>query len=145
MNRISQSVRSKIMASIKGKDTTPEMIVRAYMHASGLRYRLHTRVNDTHPDLVFPRYSAAIFVHGCFWHQHRNCRHARVPTVRRKFWSNKFRANRKRDAKQTTQLLRAGWRVATIWECKLSENAQKKSLSRLYAWIQGNHARIEIG
>jgi len=138
-------IRSKIMASIRGKDTSPELVVRTYLHGVGLRYRVHTALDGIHPDLVFPKYNAIVFVHGCFWHQHRRCGKAGVPRVRRNFWKDKFKANIKRDARQKSYLLRVGWRVATVWECNLAESVRNKSLKMLYKWIQSKRRVIEIG
>lgn len=106
------------MSRIRGRDTKPEMFVRRGLHACGFRYRLQDRQLPGRPDLVFPRYHAVIFVHGCFWHGH-DCPMFKLPTTRREFWDAKIASNRSRDERTTTALLESGWRVATVWECSL--------------------------
>ena len=107
------------MAAIKGKDTRPEKALRSVLHASGLRYRLHARDVPGRPDLLFPRFDAVVFVHGCFWHRHPDCRYATIPASRKEFWQTKFAANVTRDRKVWDTLVDAGWRVAVVWECAL--------------------------
>jgi DNA mismatch endonuclease (patch repair protein) len=106
------------MSRIKGKDTKPEMLVRKGLHSCGLRFRLHDRKLPGHPDLVFPRYGAVVFVHGCFWHAH-GCALSKLPRTRQDFWEAKLEANAQRDRKATEALLAAGWRVLIVWECAL--------------------------
>lgn len=104
------------MSRIRGRDTKPEMILRRGLHARGLRFRLHRRDLPGRPDLVFPRYRAIIFVHGCFWHGH-GCELCKIPTTRSEFWKAKFASNVERDIKVVTELLKYGWRVMVVWEC----------------------------
>ncbi len=106
------------MSRIRGRNTKPEMLIRRGLHACGLRYRLHDRKLPGQPDLVFPRYRAVIFVHGCFWHGH-DCPMFKLPTTRREFWSKKIASNRARDERIDATLLGLGWRVANVWECSL--------------------------
>lgn len=106
------------MSRIRGRDTKPEMLVRRGLHACGFRYRLQDRQLPGRPDLVFPRYHAVIFVHGCFWHGH-DCQMFKLPTTRREFWETKITSNRSRDEWATAALVELGWRVATVWECSL--------------------------
>lgn len=119
------------MAAIKGRDTSPELTVRRFLHDRGLRYRLHARNLPGRPDIVIRRLRTVVFVHGCFWHQHTGCRFAVMPKSNRVFWEAKLLGNRKRDRRTAALLRRAGWRVCTIWECSLSEG----SLERLYGQI----------
>jgi DNA mismatch endonuclease (patch repair protein) len=105
-----------MMSGIKGKNTKPEMTLRHGLHALGFRYRLHDRRLPGKPDLVFPKYRAVIFVHGCFWHGH-DCHLFKLPQTRTEFWQEKIRANRNRDEAAYGQIVRAGWRIAEIWEC----------------------------
>jgi DNA mismatch endonuclease (patch repair protein) len=112
-------VRSRIMAAITGKDTQPELAVRRVLHAMGRRFRLHRKDLPGRPDVVLPRSRAVVFVHGCFWHGH-SCRKARLPSTRRAFWRNKIEGNRRRDRRNRDALRRLGWRVLTVWECRLS-------------------------
>ncbi|WP_448132900.1 very short patch repair endonuclease [Stenotrophomonas rhizophila] len=106
------------MSRIRGRDTKPEMIIRLGLHAMGFRYRLQDRSLPGRPDLVFPRYGAALFVHGCFWHGH-DCALFKMPETRRDFWERKIASNRLRDQQSEAYLLEQGWRVATVWECSL--------------------------
>jgi len=109
--------RRKCMASIKGRDTKPEMIVRKKVHALGFRYSLHRNDLPGKPDLVFSRFKKVIFVHGCFWHKHR-CRYGRVkPKTNAAFWSSKRESNRLRDLKKRKILKKIGWGTLIVWEC----------------------------
>jgi DNA mismatch endonuclease (patch repair protein) len=107
-----------MMASIRGKNTKPEMIVRRALHARGFRYTLHNRKLPGSPDLCFPKYRAVIFVHGCFWHGH-GCKLFKWPKTRPQFWMLKINSNRRRDVAARKVLHAQGWRVTTIWECSL--------------------------
>lgn len=106
------------MSRIRGRNTKPEMLIRRGLHACGFRYRLHDRKLLGRPDLIFARYRAVIFVHGCFWHGH-DCPLFKLPETRRDFWGAKISSNRSRDKRVEEALLEQGWRVATIWECSL--------------------------
>ena len=106
------------MSRIRGRDTKPEMLVRRALHGRGLRYRLHSTELSGKPDLVFPRHRVALFVHGCFWHQH-GCHLTKLPEVRRDFWEAKLSRTRKRDALAVQDLVASGWRVLIVWECAL--------------------------
>jgi len=111
--------RSEIMRAVKGKDTKPEITLRKALHRLGYRYRLNVRDLPGKPDLVFPKYKAVIFVHGCFWHGHACKRGRRTPKTNRAYWSEKIARNRARDKKNAAALKAAGWRVITVWECEL--------------------------
>jgi DNA mismatch endonuclease (patch repair protein) len=106
------------MSRIRGRDTAPEMLVRRALHARGYRYRLHDRKLPGRPDLVFTKYHAVIFVHGCFWHGH-DCPHFKWPATRREFWEEKIKGNIERDARAIDSLKARGWRVLVVWECAL--------------------------
>jgi DNA mismatch endonuclease (patch repair protein) len=116
---VSPDIRSRMMAGIRGKNTKPELIVRRALHAHGFRYRLHARELPGKPDLVFPKFRAVIFVHGCFWHGHE-CHLFRWPGSSVEFWKKKLSANIERDLKVRQQLTENGWRICEIWECALS-------------------------
>lgn len=118
-DRVSAAVRSRIMRSIRGTDTAPELLVRSALHRRGFRFRIHVRGLPGRPDIVLPRYRTAILVHGCFWHRHPRCRCATVPRTRTAYWSAKFAANRRRDRRTVRALERAGWRVIVLWECEV--------------------------
>lgn len=106
------------MRRIRGKDTKPEVLIRRGLHAAGLRFRLHSRQLPGRPDLIFPRYSAAIFVNGCFWHGH-DCTLCKIPATRRTFWTAKIARNAERDRQVIRELLSSSWRVLIVWECSL--------------------------
>jgi DNA mismatch endonuclease, patch repair protein len=128
---VAPAVRSRMMGSIHGRDTQPEMRVRRYLHAVGLRFRLQARDLPGRPDIVFPSRKLAIFVHGCFWHRHPNCVYATTPSTRPDFWQAKFSANTARDAAAVAKLKELGWRVLTIWECESRSEFDLDSL----AWV----------
>lgn len=115
--------RSAQMSLIKGRDTKLEMIVRKALHARGLRYRLHAKDLPGKPDIVFRGRRIAIFIHGCFWHQHPDpgCRLARMPKSRQEFWMPKLRGNRSRDVEVKAKLEADGWGVVEVWECQLNQ------------------------
>lgn len=111
--------RSRIMRAVKGKDTTPELIVRRMVHAMGYRFRLHRKDLPGKPDIVFPKRRKVIFVHGCFWHGHDCVRGTRIPKANADYWSSKITRNGLRDKANVAALKRLGWRTAIIWECEL--------------------------
>lgn len=115
--------RSRVMARVKGKNTTPELTVRRALHALGARFRLHRKDLPGAPDIVLPGRRLAIFVHGCFWHGHDCARGSRVPKANRDYWVAKVARNRARDATSTVALEADGWRVETIWECEIKDAA----------------------
>lgn len=127
---LSPAVRSRMMASIKGRDTRPEMAVRRAMHAAGLRFRLHRRDLPGTPDLVFPKHSTVVFVHGCFWHRHSRCRFATLPASNRLWWKEKLAKNRVRDGRKQRALRREGWTVIVVWECELRDPRTLPRLAR---------------
>jgi DNA mismatch endonuclease (patch repair protein) len=114
---VDKATRSRMMAGIRGINTKPEIIVRKFLHRHGFRYRLHADSLPGRPDLVLPKYKLAIFIHGCFWHQHAGCRFATVPAQNREKWATKFQQNRERDSCNINLLLAGNWRVFVIWEC----------------------------
>ncbi len=120
MDRISKEHRSWNMSRIRSGDTKPERIVRSLLHGRGYRFRLHRKDLPGKPDIVLPKYKTVIFVHGCFWHRHKGCKHASTPKTRKDFWQTKFNSNIERDIKAQKQLNSAGWKIIIIWECELS-------------------------
>ncbi|HYD45711.1 MAG TPA: DNA mismatch endonuclease Vsr [Phenylobacterium sp.] len=115
--------RSAVMRRVKGKGTTPELKVRRLLTRLGARYRLHRKHLPGSPDIVLPGRRLAIFVHGCFWHGHDCARGARVPKANRDYWVAKVERNRARDARNLEALAGQGWRVETIWECEMRDEA----------------------
>lgn len=117
VDTFTKSERSRIMAAVKSKDTTPEMVVRRVVHALDYRYRLHIKSLPGTPDLVFARLRKVINVSGCFWHMH-GCGRCRIPASRHEYWLAKLQRNRRRDRRTRGQLRRLGWDVLTVWECQ---------------------------
>ena len=115
--------RSAVMRRVKGRDTTPELKVRKALTCLGARYRLQRKDLPGKPDIVLPGRKLTLFVHGCFWHGHHCARGGRVPKQNRDYWVGKVERNRMRDAKTHEALAALGWRVETIWECDLKDEA----------------------
>lgn len=116
--------RSKIMRGVKQAHTQPELLVRRALHAQGYRFRLHRKDLAGRPDIVLPKHGLAIFVHGCFWHQHAGCKDGRLPTSNEAYWTPKLKRNVERDREKSLALMQLGWRVAVVWECEaLDPNA----------------------
>lgn len=111
------ATRSYNMSRIRSKDTKPEMLVRKYLFSQGFRYRLHDKKLPGKPDIVLPKYKTVIFVHGCFWHGHANCKYYVVPKTRTDWWLEKINKNLANDKKAIKELKKAGWRVINVWEC----------------------------
>ncbi|NCC65434.1 MAG: DNA mismatch endonuclease Vsr [Spirochaetia bacterium] len=112
--------RSRIMASIKAKDTKAELIVRRYLFRQGFRFRVNDVRLVGRPDIVLPKYKSVIFIHGCFWHAHQGCKYFTMPRTNREFWERKLQKNRERDQKVCARLLSLGYNVFIVWECELS-------------------------
>ncbi len=130
--------RSEVMARIRGRDTKPELALRSLVHRQGYRFTVNGPKNRTlpgRPDLVFPKHRVVVFVHGCFWHGHENCRHFRLPKSRRKWWAAKIAGNRARDLRNENALRDLGWHVVTIWECALRTAAARQ-------WLSGRLTRL---
>lgn len=119
--------RHRCMAAIKSNDTKPEMLVRRYLHALGYRYGLHNKKLPGSPDIVLRRLRTVIFINGCFWHGHDNCKYYRLPKTNPDFWRYKIDANRARDARTASALRALGWHVIVIWECTLRTVAQREA------------------
>jgi DNA mismatch endonuclease (patch repair protein) len=146
VDTVDSQTRSKIMSSVGQKDTGAEIVLRTALHRIGLRYRLHDRSLPGSPDLVFPRFHAAIFVHGCYWHCH-GCYRSTIPKSRRQFWTDKFDANRSRDQRNVSVLLERGWRVLTVWECALRGKTAGPSSAvaqAVRAWLDSSERVGEI-
>jgi DNA mismatch endonuclease (patch repair protein) len=142
---LSAEERSRNMSLIRGAHTHPERVLRGGLHRAGLRFRLHRNDLEGRPDVVLPRYSAAIFVHGCFWHQHPGCRDATMPKTRKRFWTEKFAQNHLRDKRQTAALLAAGWRVLIVWECALKAvNTREAAIAEAIRWIVSSSSYAEV-
>ncbi len=127
----SKVTRSYNMSQIRGKNTKPEMIVRKYLFANGLRYKLHDKKLPGKPDLVFPRRKTVIFVNGCFWHGHAGCSYFVIPKTRTRWWMDKINGNKIKDAENIKALINLGWKVIIVWACDLRPSNKEKRLTKL--------------
>jgi DNA mismatch endonuclease (patch repair protein) len=118
-DHVTRARRSAMMAAVRGKNTTPELLVRSAAHRLGLRFRLHSARLPGQPDLVFPKWRTVIFVNGCFWHRHPGCKRTTMPKSNATFWRRKFRENTRRDTVNYERLAALGWRVVIMWQCEL--------------------------
>jgi DNA mismatch endonuclease (patch repair protein) len=142
MDRITTEARSRIMAAVRGKDTTPERVVRSLLHRLGVRFRLHRKDLPGRPDIVLPARRMAIFVHGCFWHRHAGCKRTTSPASNREYWQAKFRANRARDRRNEKTLIALGWRVVVLWECETRDlDRLTRTLRALLRCASSNSSR----
>jgi len=121
-----KKTRSFNMSQIKGKDTKPELLVRKFLFPKGFRYRLYVKTLPGKPDIVLPRYKAIVFIHGCFWHGHENCKYFIIPKTRTEWWLNKIVKTKTRDEIEKYKLQEMGWKIITIWECELESEGNKK-------------------
>lgn len=125
-DHLSSENRSKNMAAIKAKNTSPEIKVRRLLFSKGIRFRLHTKNLPGKPDITIKKYKTAIFVHGCFWHSHKGCNRSNIPKSNQEYWIKKISKNVERDEKNKFSLLEQGWKVFIIWECE-TKNQEKLS------------------
>lgn len=116
--------RSRLMSRVRSKNTKPELLIRSLLHRNGLRFRLHRVDLPGKPDIVLPKYQVAIFIDGCFWHQHPGCRKAVLPKTNMEFWSKKLAANVVRDSSSSNRLMLLGWGVIRVWECAIKKDAE---------------------
>ncbi len=125
--------RSYNMSQIKGRDTKPELLVRSLLHRLGYRFRLYRKDLSGNPDIVLSKYRTIIFVHGCFWHQHKGCKNSTIPKTHRYKWLEKLDGNVKRDERNMKILKKHSWKVLTVWECELTKKpaALKRKLERI--------------
>lgn len=123
-DNVDAKTRSEVMRRVKSANTKPEMAVRRALHAAGFRFRIHRRDLPGNPDLIFPRYRVAAFVHGCFWHWH-GCKRSRMPVSNRDYWESKIARNIERDGLVKKDLQKLGWEICVIWECELQQGIIK--------------------
>lgn len=119
MDRISTEARSRNMARVRSRDTKPEVKIRSLLHRLGFRFRLCDKSLPGKPDIVLKKYKTVIFVNGCFWHHHENCRDSSLPKTNTDFWEKKINSNVERDRRNKEKLIESGWRVLVIWECEI--------------------------
>ena len=132
--------RSYVMSCIRGKNTKPELIVRSLLHNMGYRFRLHRDDLPGKPDITLPKYNKIVFVHGCFWHGHKNCPRAKRPTTNEIFWNDKLNKNIERDRATISNLKKLGWDVLTIWSCEVKNT--EKLTNKLLSFIEGDKEKI---
>lgn len=133
------------MSAIKSRNTKPEILVRKFLFSRGFRYRLNHPRLPGHPDLVLRKYRTVIFVNGCFWHGHEECKYYRLPKTNVEFWQAKIERNKKRDIEEQHRLASLGWHCITVWECQLKPNSRQQTLEALaytlnHIYLQ-DHAR----
>lgn len=134
------------MRSVRQQGTAPESKLGRALHRLGFRYRKSPKTLPGRPDFAFPKFKAAVFVHGCYWHRH-GCRRTTTPKSNREFWLNKFEVNVARDARKAAELRDAGWRVATVWECSILDGDQEefdRLVTRLEQWITSTQRCLKL-
>jgi DNA mismatch endonuclease (patch repair protein) len=132
----SKEIRSFNMSQIKGRDTKPEILVRKFLFSNGLRYRTYSKNLPGKPDIVLPKYNSVVFIHGCFWHGHENCKLFVVPKTRTEWWLNKINGNIRNDSEKIKSLESNGWKVFVIWGCELTAWKREKTLQELFHKIK---------
>lgn len=123
-DQISPEHRSWNMSRIRSKDTTPELMVRSLIHRAGYRFSLHSNKMPGKPDIVMSRYRTVIFVNGCFWHRHPDCRYCTTPGTNTEYWEQKFKRTVARDREAHAQLRKLGWTVLVVWECQTRDKTR---------------------
>ncbi len=143
---LSREQRKRCMSRVKGINTSPELVVRKGLFRRGYRYKLHDKCLPGKPDLVFPKYHAVVFIHGCFWHGH-DCPRFTWPETRKKFWRKKILGNIERDKKNEQELKDRGWRVLTVWECTLKGKGRlpvDRTVNLISEWLEKGKRNKEI-
>ena len=145
MDKLTKEQRHRCMSAIKSRNTKPEILVRKFLFSRGFRYRLNHPRLPGHPDLVLRKYRTVIFVNGCFWHGHEECRHYVLPKSNVDFWQRKIERNRARDIEEQHRLASLGWHCITVWECQLKPKVRQQTLDSLvhtlYHIFLQDHAR----
>lgn len=131
MDKLTKEQRHRCMASIRGKSTKPEILVRKYLFSRGFRYRLNHPRLPGHPDIVLRKYHSVVFVNGCFWHGHEGCKYYVLPKTNVEYWKAKIERNRNRDLEEQRKLAEMGWHCITVWECQLKPSVREKTLEAL--------------
>ncbi len=128
------------MSKIIGKNTKPEILVRKYLFSKGFRFRVNDKRFPGKPDILLPKYKAAIFINGCFWHGHDNCKAADLPASNTEYWANKIASNIERDKRVKAELEQMGYRVFTVWGCQLKAQVKENTLLNLSNKLKENNA-----
>ena len=139
-----KKTRSYNMSRIKGKNTKPEEIVRKYLFSKGFRYRKNDKKLPGTPDIVLPKYKTVIFVNGCFWHGHKDCRYFVIPKTNTDFWLNKINTNIERDKRKQEALKELGWNVIVVWECELKSKVVENTLKHLVTQLLSQQSLLTI-
>jgi len=137
-DKLTPEARSRNMSRIKGKNSKPELLVRRYLHASGFRFRIHKADLPGKPDIVLPKYKTVIFVNGCFWHGHANCKYSAIPKTKTEWWKIKIDKNKYRDSVNNKLLCEMNWRIITIFGCELRGDLLNITLHNLVTSIKTN-------
>lgn len=137
MDSLTREKRSWNMSRIRAKNTKPEVFVRSTLHRMGYRFRLHSEKLPGKPDIVLPKYRTVIFVHGCFWHGHQDCKDFKPPKTRTEWWLNKIKGNVEKDAENIAQLEKLGWQTIVIWECELTSKNKEKTINSAISRLTG--------
>lgn len=132
----SKETRSYNMSRVRGSNTKPEMIVRKFLFSKGFRYLIHNQNLPGKPDLTFPKFKTVIFVNGCFWHGHEECKYFVIPKTRTEWWLNKINQNKRKDTENSKLLNKNGWNVVTVWECELKPNKIETTFSQIISDIK---------
>lgn len=135
MDVFDKETRGRIMSRIKNKDTKPELLVRSIIHKLGFRFRKNRTDLPGRPDIVLPRFRKIIFVHGCFWHGHKNCKRASLPSTNREFWEDKITNNKTRDGSNYRQLKKLGWSYLVLWQCDLKKKNEEEISKRISKFL----------
>ena len=127
-----KKTRSYNMSQVKSKNTKPEIMVRKFLFSKGFRYKLHDKMLPGKPDLVFPKYKTVLFINGCFWHGHNNCKFSAIPKTREEWWFKKISSTKRKDGENTLKLKQMEWKVVTVWGCELKSSRKELTLHNLF-------------
>lgn len=141
VDNISKKERSATMAKVHSRDTKPEKILRSLLFRQGFRFRVCQKQLVGKPDIVLKRFNTVIFVHGCFWHGHENCKNARIPKSNVEFWKNKINRNQERFLEVKETLEKQGWNVLVVWECELKKKLQNQTLSNIISILDKSNCK----
>ena len=142
MDKLTVLERSKNMAAIKSLNTLPEIKIRKLLFKLGFRYRIHVKIIPGNPDIYLKKYNTTIFINGCFWHGHKNCKFVHIPKTNVVFWTNKIKKNIQRDRKNNKKLKRMGYNVIIIWECRLLKSSFDNSTKKLLKNLEINLKKV---
>ncbi len=130
------------MSRIRGKDTSIEVSARKYLFGQGFRFRKNVKTLPGKPDIVFSKYRTVVFIHGCFWHRHKDCKYASNPQSNKDFWNDKFEKTKQRDKEQVTELVESGWNVIIVWECELKKDRFVDTMEEVAECIRRRKPRL---